>query len=149
MRVTPCSSIMATVSLACISTLPTSMSRPVRTSRKAIVWAASAPRAALRDRICSSAFAGTTPGSIRSLSWKSRVRYPVSISNQADFDNCVLVEGRASLFLRKFVLEFNGQLVYVGGLTKCLNLLVGGIHVHPHVLAEFLQHLKDRGQLLF
>ena len=33
--------------------------------------------------------------------------------------------------------------------TERLNLLLGGIDVHTHVLAQFLQHLKDGGQFLF
>jgi hypothetical protein len=42
------------------------------------------------------------------------------------------------LFLRKFFFEFTGELVYICCLTKRLNLLLGGIHVHAHMLAEFL-----------
>jgi hypothetical protein len=44
----------------------------------------------------------------------------------------------AGLFLRKFVFEFTGQLVYVSCFTKRLNLPLGGIYVHAYVLAEFL-----------
>ena len=47
------------------------------------------------------------------------------------------------LFLRKFVFEFAGQLGHIRCFTKGLDLLFGGIHVHAHVLAEVLQHLKD------
>src|ERR1039458_5238956 len=54
-----------------------------------------------------------------------------------------------SLFLRKFVFEFTGQLVYVCRLAERLNLLLRGVDVHAHVLAQFLQHLKDGGQFLF
>ena len=55
---------------------------------------------------------------------------------------------RPFLFLGKFVFELTSQLVYVRRFTKRLNLLLRGVHVHSHVLAKFLQHLKDRRQLL-
>src|SRR5260370_36299449 len=56
---------------------------------------------------------------------------------------------RASLFLRKFVFEFTGQLIHICRFTERLNLLPGGIDVHTHVLAQFLQRLKYGGQFLF
>jgi hypothetical protein len=56
---------------------------------------------------------------------------------------------RPSLFLWKFVRELNGQLVYVRGLAKRLNLLLGRVDIYTHVFAELLQHLKDRRQFLF
>ena len=53
------------------------------------------------------------------------------------------------LFLRQFVFEFTGELGYVGGFAKGLDFLLGGVHVHTRMLAEFLQHLQDGGQFLF
>jgi hypothetical protein len=56
---------------------------------------------------------------------------------------------RPSLFLRKFVVEFTGQLVCVRCFAKRLNLALGGIHIHAQVQADFLQHLKDSCEFLF
>ena len=39
--------------------------------------------------------------------------------------------------------------MHVRCFAKRLNLLPGGVYVHAHVLAEFLQHLKNCRQFLF
>ena len=53
------------------------------------------------------------------------------------------------LFLREFFFEFTGQLMYVGCFAERLNFLFGRAHIHAHVLAEFLQHLKNGCKFLF
>ena len=50
---------------------------------------------------------------------------------------------RSSSFLRQFLLEFTGKFLHVRGFTKRLNLSFGRIDVYAHMLAEFLEHLKD------
>ena len=56
---------------------------------------------------------------------------------------------QCGLSLRKFLFEFTGQLVHIRRFTKRPDLLFGGVYIHAHLLAEFLQHLKNRSQLLF
>src|ERR1039457_292094 len=62
--------------------------------------------------------------------------------------NSTVRRGGRRLFLRQFVFKFTCELGYVGSFAKGLDFLLGGIHIHARMLAEFLQHLQYGRQFL-